>query len=111
MNPDSLLYENPDVKNSLFQISLMSSVEFGMQTPGVEFSAGSIKKELNVSELNATFTIIFNFSSCITNRFKSSAESCLKNFNSFILLCRGTVPLKVNDTVPVFCELRTVRYR
>ncbi len=43
----------------MFQISLMSSVEFGMQTPGVEFSAGSIKKELNVSEMNATCAVNF----------------------------------------------------
>jgi hypothetical protein len=62
----------------------MSSVEFGMQTPGVEFSAGSIKKELNVSELNATCTINFNFSSCITvhtgsNR-RQTLDSGLKNY-------------------------------
>jgi hypothetical protein len=51
--------KTPHGKNSVFQISLMSSVEFGMQTPGVEFSAGSIKKELNVSELNAICTVNF----------------------------------------------------
>jgi hypothetical protein len=57
-----------------------------MQTPGVEFSAGSIKKELNVSELNATLTINLNFSSCITYRVKSSADRGLKNYHSFISL-------------------------
>ncbi len=56
----------------------MSSVEFGMQTPGVEFSAGSIKKELNVSELNATFG--------------------LKNYDSFM---SRYCSFKVNDTVPL----------
>ncbi len=83
----------------MFQISLMSSVEFGMQTPGVEFSAGSIKKELNVSEMNATFTISFIFSSCITE------------FGRIITAYwRFTIPLKVNDTVPALFELLTVRY-
>ncbi len=80
-----MYYENLDVKNSVFQISLMSSVEFGMQTPGVEFSAGSIKKELNVSELYTTCTINLNFLLGLHRyRLKSSAHSGLKNFDSFM---------------------------
>ena len=29
---------------------MLSTVEFGLQTPNIEYSVGSIKKELNVSE-------------------------------------------------------------
>ncbi len=101
MNPDSVLYGT-----SVFQISLMSSVEFGMQTPGVEFSAGSIKKELNVSELNATFTISFIFSSCITYG-TIRVQIFGRNITAY---WRDTIPLKVNDTVQVLCDLRTARY-